>query len=304
MKFAPSFTEDRPVLGIVLMTVAASLFAALDTTAKYLGQVMNPFDVVWLRYVTHSILVLVFLRAWSNFEIFQTEKPILHLVRGLCLLGATLFNFWALQYLQLAEASAIMFCSPLIVTALAGPLLGEPVGLRRWLAVGVGFIGVLVVVRPGTGAMHWAASLSGVATVCYACYAIMTRRMNKTESAESLLLLSAFVGAGALAPLAPSAISSLEAWMYPLAIMLGVFGATGHYAMVVAHRIARASIIAPFIYTQMAWMIVLGYVIFNDTPDLMTLLGTAIIAAAGLYILHRERVRGRSTVAASDPVVQ
>lgn len=286
------------------MMVAATLFAALDTTAKYLGQTMNAFDIVWLRYVTHSLLVLVFLRAWSNFEIFLTDRPFMHLVRGFCLLGATVFNFWALQYLQLAEASAIMFCSPLIVTALAKPLLGEPVGLRRWIAVGVGFLGVLVVVRPGTGAMHWAASLSGAATVCYAFYAILTRRMNRTESAESLLLLSAFVGAGALSPVAPSALAALSGWKYPLALLMGVFGATGHYAMVVAHRIAHASIIAPFIYTQMVWMILLGFIIFGDLPDAMTLVGTLIIAAAGLYILHRERVRGRPTVAASDPLAQ
>jgi len=304
VKFAPSFSENQPVLGIVLMVVAASLFAGLDTTAKYLGQTMNAFDIVWLRYITHSLLVLIFLRAWSHFEIFETQKPIMHLVRGLCLLGATMFNFWALQYLQLAEASAIMFCSPLIVTALAGPLLGEPVGLRRWIAVGVGFVGVLVVVRPGTGAMHWAAGLSFAATCCYAFYAILTRRMNKTESAESLLLLSAFVGAGALSPVAPSAIAALSGWKYALALLMGVFGATGHYAMVVAHRIARASIIAPFIYTQMVWMILLGYIIFGDTPDLMTLVGTFIIAGAGLYILHRERVRGRPTVASVDPVAQ
>ena len=304
MKFAPTFSEDRPLAGIVLMIIAASLFAALDTTAKYLGQTMDALDVVWLRYAGHVVLVVLFLRAWANFDVFRTKKPILHFVRGLNLLLATVFNFWALRYLQLAEASAIMFCSPLIVTALAGPLLGEPVGLRRWIAVGVGFVGVLVVTRPGTGAMHWAVGLSAVAVVNYASYSILTRRMNRTESAEGLLLISALVGVAALAPVAPSAIGSLSGWTWALAFLLGLFGATGHYALVVAHRVARASIIAPFIYTQMVWMILLGYLIFSDTPDPWTLGGTAIIAAAGLYILHRERVRGKPTVAASDPMAQ
>lgn len=286
------------------MIVAASLFAALDTTAKYLGQSMHSLDVVWLRYAGHVVLVILFLRAWSHLDVFRTRKPLLHIVRGLNLLLATVFNFWALQYLQLAEASAIMFCSPLIVTALAGPLLGEPIGLRRWIAVGIGFIGVLVVTRPGTGAMHWAVILSFVAVVNYASYSILTRRMNRTESAEGLLLISALVGVAALAPVAPSAIGSLAGWSWALAFLLGFFGATGHYALVVSHRIAPASIIAPFIYTQMAWMILLGYLIFDDSPDRWTLAGTAIIAGAGLYILHRERVRGKATVAATDPVAQ
>lgn len=285
------------------MVIAASLFAGLDTTAKYLGQSMDALNVVWLRYAFHALLVLIILRAWTHFDAFHTEKPLLHIVRGMTLLGATLFNFWALRYLQLAEASAIMFCAPLIVTALAGPLLGEAVGLRRWIAVGIGFIGVLVVTRPGTGAMHWAVILSFVAVVNYAFYAILTRRMNKTESPESLILLSSLIGVGALSPVAYDAIASLDGWEWPLAILMGVFGATGHYALVIAHRIASASVIAPFIYTQMVWMITLGYLVFGDVPDTWTLVGTAIIAGAGLYILHRERIRGQ-TVTAADPAVQ
>ena len=285
------------------MMGAAALFACLDATAKYLGQTMSSLDIVWLRYATHALLLAIFLRVWNHFEAFRTKKPWMHLLRGMHLLGATLFNFWALKYLQLAEASAIMFCSPLIVTALAGPILGEKVGLRRWVAVGVGFVGVLIVTRPGTGAMHWAVILSFISVSNYAMYALLTRRMNKTESAESLLMLSALVGVGVMSPFAYSAITSLKGWHWPIAFMMGAFGAVGHYALVISHRIASASLLAPFIYTQMVWMILFGYIIFGDTPDMMTLVGTAIIAGAGLYILHRERVRGQ-TVAANDPVVQ
>ena len=181
--------------------------------------------------------------------------------------------------------------------------VGEKVGLRRWVAVGVGFVGVLIVTRPGTGAMHWAVILSFISVSNYAMYALLTRRMNKTESAESLLMLSALVGVGVMSPFAYSAITSLKGWHWPIAFMMGAFGAVGHYALVISHRIASASLLAPFIYTQMVWMILFGYIIFGDTPDMMTLVGTAIIAGAGLYILHRERVRGQ-TVAANDPVVQ
>ena len=196
-----------------------------------------------------------------------------------------------------------MFAGPLVVTALAGPVLGERVGPRRWTAVVIGFIGVLVVTRPGTGAMHWAALLSMCAMLNYVGYALLTRRMNKTESAESLLMLSAVVGAVALLPVAPSAVTAPEGWQWALVVLMGAFGASGHYAMVVSHRIASASMLAPFIYTQMVWMITFGFVLFGDLPDAWTLIGTVIIAAAGLYILHRERVRAHEA-ATQEPAVQ
>ncbi|MEM6761785.1 MAG: DMT family transporter [Pseudomonadota bacterium] len=300
---APPVPEGGAVRGIVLMVLAAALFSCLDATAKYLGQTMNSLDVVWLRYITHVLLLALFLRVWSHREAFLTDRPWLHALRGCHLLGATIFNFWALQYLQLAEASAIMFSAPLIVTALAGPLLGEAVGLRRWAAVAVGFVGVLVVTRPGTSAMHWAVILSFCSVVNYALYSILTRRMGGTESTQSMLMLSTLVGATALSPLAVSAISSLAGWHWVLAFMLGAFGAVGHYALVIAHKLTSASQLAPFIYTQMIWMILLGYIFFGDTPDLLTLVGTAIIAASGLYILHRERVRGAQLVS-PDPNIQ
>lgn len=303
MPFAPQFTDTAPIKGIVLMCAAAGLFACLDATAKFLGETMASADLVWLRYTTHVILLAIFLRVWSHFEAFKTDRPWMHVLRGLHLLGATFFNFWALRYLQLAEASAIMFCAPLVVTALAGPLLGEKVGIRRWAAVGVGFVGVLIVTRPGTGAMHWAIILSFAATFNYAMYTLLTRKMNQTENAQSLLMLSALVGVVALSPVAYSAITSLQGWQWPLAFLMGAFGAVGHYALVVSHRIASASLLAPFIYTQMIWMIIFGYVIFADVPDALTLVGTAIIAAAGLYILHRERVRGKS-IAVRDPMME
>lgn len=291
------------VRGIVLMAGAATMYACLDATAKYLGQSLASMDIVWLRYLFHVVLLAIVLRAWNNFSSFRTGRPFLQILRGLLLLGSTFFNFWALKYLQLAETSAIMFGGPLLVTALAGPLLGETVGPRRWAAVIVGFIGVLIVVRPGTGAMHWAALLSLCAMTCYAFYAILTRHMNQTERPEALLMLSALVGVAVLSPVAPSALSSLEGWQWLLAVMMGAFGAFGHYCMIVAHKAASASVLAPFIYTQVLWMITFGYIIFGDTPDAWTLVGTVVIVGAGLYILHRERVRG-AAITVRGPAVQ
>lgn len=303
MALPPATTDaGANIRGILLMVYAVAMFACLDSTAKWLGATMSSMDVVWLRYAAHVLLLSLFLRVWRDLSPFKTKHPVMQFVRGLTLLGSTFFNFWALQYLQLAETSAIMFSAPLLVTALAGPLLGEKVGMRRWAAVCVGFVGVLVVLRPGTGAMHWAAILSLIAMVNYSFYVVLTRRMHRTESSWSLLMLSAVVGVVVLAPVAPSALSALDGWQWVLALMMGLFGATGHFALTVAHRMASASTLAPFVYSQMVWMILLGYLIFHQMPDVWTFVGTAIIASAGLYILHRERVRGQ-TIAQRDPAV-
>lgn len=298
----PAAPSDA-VRGILLMSVAGAMFACLDATAKVLGRTMEAVDIVWLRYVTQVLLLLVLLRVWRDPSPFHMRRPLMQLARGLCLLGSTFFNFWALQYLQLAQTAAIMFGAPLLVTALAGPLLGESVGVRRWAAVLIGFAGVLIVLRPGTGTMHWAAVLSLCAMVNYGLYAVLTRRLHATETSVSLLMISAIVGTVALAPVAPGAIDDLHGVAWALALLMGAVGGIGHFALVRAHRIASASVLAPFIYTQMIWMIALGYLLFGDVPDGWTLVGAGVIVTAGLYILHRERVRGHP-VAAPDPAAQ
>lgn len=294
MPLPPANTEaGAAVRGILLMFIAVSFFACLDTTAKYLARTMPSAEIVWLRYTFHVILLGLFFRVWRDFTSFRTRRPLMQILRGLTLLGATFFNFWALRYLQLAEAAAIMFASPLVVTALAGPFLGEKIGIRRWIAVIVGFVGVLIVLRPGTDALHWSAGLSLCAMASYACYSILTRKMHQTETSESLMMLAALVGIAVLLPVAPAAVMSLDGWQWVLAVAMGFFGATGHYALVTAHRIASASTLAPFIYMQMIWMLIFGYIVFRDVPDVWTMVGSAVIAAAGIYILHRERIRGQ-----------
>jgi drug/metabolite transporter (DMT)-like permease len=152
--------------------------------------------------------------------------------------------------------------------------------------------------------MHWAALLSVCAMVSYAFYSLLTRRMHQTESPEAMMMIGGLVGAFALLPLAPSAIASVEGWLWILALMTGAFGVIGHSALVSAHKIASASVLAPFAYTQMIWMILWGYLIFGDVPDGWTLVGTAVIASAGLYILHRERVKGQKLASEEPAAIQ
>ncbi|MBA5777373.1 DMT family transporter [Stappia sp. F7233] len=280
--------------GIALMCAAVFCFAGLDATAKFLVRDLPAVQVVWMRFLTHVVLAMIIFRVWRDIAIFRSRHWGLHLIRSLCLLGSTVFNFLAVRYLQLAETVSIMFAAPFVVTALAGPILGEWAGLRRWLAIAVGFLGVLVVVRPGVGGMHWAAIYSVAAMGCYAFYALLTRKMAGTDSAAGMLIISGAVAALAMTPVA------IDAWVMPkdastwlLLLSTGAYGSIGHLALIQAHRLAPAPLLAPFMYTQIVWMVGLGYLVFNDVPGPWTFLGAAIVVSSGLYILYRERVTGR-----------
>jgi drug/metabolite transporter (DMT)-like permease len=225
----------------------------------------------------------------------QTQKPLLQVGRSALLLGSTVFNFMAFRYLQLDEALAILFSTPFMVAILAWPLLGEWVGWRRWIAIGVGFVGVLVVVRPGLGGLQWAALLSFGSAVCYAFYSITTRMLARYDSSETTLFYSNMLGAAIMLPVLPFV------WTPPRSILdgilmvaLGAFGAFGHFLLISAHRHAPASVLSPFMYTQLVWATTAGYLVFGDVPSRWTLAGAAIVVASGLYLLHRERrVQGK-----------
>jgi drug/metabolite transporter (DMT)-like permease len=211
--------------------------------------------------------------------------------RSLLLLASTALNFIALQYLQLTETVSIMFATPLLVALLAGPLLGEWAGPRRLAAIGVGFLGVLVVTRPGFG-LHPAAFLSLTGAVCYALYSIATRVLAGSDSSATTMFYSGLAGVLLVAPVVPwvwSVPASGLVWL--MMIVLGAMGAFGHWLLILAHARAPAPVLAPFIYTQIIWMIALGFLVFGDLPDGWTLAGSAIVIASGLYLLYRERVR-------------
>jgi drug/metabolite transporter (DMT)-like permease len=231
-----------------------------------------------------------------------TTRPLLQIGRSTLLLGSTVFNFLAFKYLRLDQALAIMFSTPFLVAVLSGPILGEWVGWRRWAAICVGFVGVLVVTRPGAGGIHPAALLSVASALCYAAYAIMTRLLARTDSSETTLFYSNLVGALALAPILPFVWTTPQSgFLMALMVMLGALGSFGHYMLIVGHRLAPPAVLAPFIYTQLAWATILGYLIFADVPDRWTLFGAAIVVASGLYMLNRERMVGPRTDPRTDP---
>ncbi|MQT13353.1 DMT family transporter [Segnochrobactrum spirostomi] len=284
---------DPRLKGIGLMLIAGVFFAGLDTCAKLLGATLPAVEVAWLRYVVHIGLTVIVLRPWRVPALLRTNRLGLQIVRSICLLGSTFFNFLALQHLQIAETTAINFACPLVITALAGPMLGEWAGRRRWIAVGVGFIGVLIVIRPGSGALAFEAIYSLCSMLCNAVYAIYTRRLAATESAQGMLLYSAMVGAIVLIPALPAVWvppSGVEAWI--LIAVLGATGGIGHFCLIRAHGFATASLLAPFGYGQIIWAVASSILVFSQDPKMTTVVGAAIIIASGIYILHREKLVG------------
>ncbi|MCV0393976.1 MAG: DMT family transporter [Rhizobiaceae bacterium] len=267
------------------------IFSFLDTSAKYLvtGGMNAPF-VAWTRFAVHLVLVLVLFRAWANPAMFKVTSLPLQIVRGGFLFGSTFFNFAALKTLQLGETVAIFFFAPMVITALAGPLLGEWAGWRRWLAVGIGFVGMLVITRPGLRAFEIGHLYAVGAMLSYCFYVIMTRRMSATESAESMIFYSALAPVILMSPSVPiygSMPPDTLSWIVLLS--LGFYGAFGHWLLIRAYRVATTSALAPYPYLQMVWMVALGYVIFGQFPDGGTIVGALIIVSSGLYIVHRER---------------
>lgn len=298
------FARDRRqrLIGIALMCGAVAAFALLDATAKYLNHHMDTMQVVWARYTAAFLLALVWLNPWSRPGMLTTTRPLLQVGRSALLLGSTVFNFLAFKYLRLDQALAIMFATPFIVAVLSGPILGEWVGWRRWTAICVGFVGVLVVTRPGAGGIHPAALFSVASALCYAAYAITTRLLARTDSTETTLFYSNLVGVLALMPVLPFVWTTPDNWfLVALMVLVGAMGSFGHYMLIAGHRLAPPAVLAPFIYTQLAWATILGYLIFADVPDRWTLFGAAIVVASGLYMLNRERMVGTRTDPKTGP---
>ncbi len=276
--------------GIFLMIGAVACFAFLDSTAKYLNTHMDTLQVVWARYTSAFLLAFIFVNPFSYPGLMRTTRLGLQMGRSLLLLLSTMLNFFALRYLQLDQTTSIIFMTPFLVAVLAGPMLGEWISARRWIAILVGFCGVLLVTRPGFGGIHPAALLCVVGAVCYAIYSIATRLLARTDSSETTLFYSNLVGFVAMSLVVP------PFWTTPvrpliifLMIAIGALGGFGHYLLIIAHRLAPAPVLAPFVYTQLVWMIALGYGVFGDLPHAWTLAGAAIVIGSGLYLLWSER---------------
>lgn len=277
---------------------AGVMFACLDASAKYLvlSGMSVPF-ITWVRFGMHMVLALLLFRGWSNPALFRARSLPLQVLRGVLMVSSTMLNFLALDTLQLAQTMSIFFFAPMIITALAGPMLGEWAGWRRWLAVIAGIVGVLVITRPGFASFEIGHVYVLGATIAYSLYVLITRLMSATESGESLIFYSALAPTVLLLPAIPASASIPPGGIHWAILMsLGFFGGFGHWLLIRAYKQATTTALAPYPYLQMVWMIGFGWLLFDQFPDRWTLIGAAIIVMSGLYIVHRERqLRLRNT---------
>jgi drug/metabolite transporter (DMT)-like permease len=277
--------------GILLICIAVATFACLDASAKYAARWIPVWEIVWARYTISLVLAVAYLRPWRHLADYVTHRPVAQIVRAVFLLASTGFNFIAVSHLQLADTVSINFAAPLMVTALSGPMLGEWPGPRRWAAVVVGFIGVLIVLRPTPDAFQPAALWAVGSAICYTGYQLTTRQLTATESPAGLLVYGSLIAVIATSPPIPFIGVAPPTWQVWVALAItGIAGTVGHWLLIIANRDTPAPVLAPFVYTEIVWMIVIGYALFGDLPQSSTLIGAAVVVASGLYVLYRERV--------------
>jgi drug/metabolite transporter (DMT)-like permease len=282
---------DRPFRGIALILASTVFLGTSDATSKYLSGTLPSIEIAWIRFMVFALIMVPAMVPGSPLYALRTTRFGLQGLRGAALLGSSLLFISGLRFLPIAEASATSFISPLFVTALSIFFLSESVGVRRWLATAVGLIGVLIILRPGTSAFHLAAFFPVVSALAWAATLVMTRMLSGKESTVTTMTYSSIVGLGILTALVPLV------WVAPswhdilFGILVGVSSTAGQWIVVLAFLYADASVLAPFSYTQLLWVSILGFLVFGEVPDVWTVTGAAFIVASGLYTAHRERVR-------------
>jgi drug/metabolite transporter (DMT)-like permease len=281
--------------GIALMLVATLLFTAMDSIAKNLTATYPVQQVIWARYFFQFALMLLLIPRLGIAGLLWTRRPAVHIARGLLLTISTGCMIVAISIVPLADAYAITFTAPFLVTLLSIPLLKESVGWRRWTAVTVGFVGVLIVFRPFAAPVHWALLLPLITAFCFALYQIITRKVSydSRETAFMMLFYLAWVGTAVMTAVVPAYWQAVAPGDWAWMVGMGALGATGHLLLIRALTITPASLLSPFIYSQIVWALGIGYLWFGDVPNVWMLIGCGVIVASGLYIFYREALLGK-----------
>lgn len=274
--------------GVALQLAALATFVCMDTLVKLLTARFAVPQLMWARFLFGAITVTLFLRLVSGPLPWRSRAPWLQLARSLALAASNLTFSTALAYVPLADATAVGFASPLLTVALASVWLGEKVGPRRWIGVGAGMAGVLIVVRPpflfGGATFHWALLLPLVTAAFFAVYQILTRKLAGLDDPRTTILHTGLAASLVPTLLLPFSWSSPEPVEWGLLVLLGLLGGAGHGLLVLAYARAPASLLAPLSYTQMIWAMLAGLLVFGDRPDLAGLAGMAVIAAGGVLV--------------------
>jgi drug/metabolite transporter (DMT)-like permease len=275
-------------VGIACAVVGIAFMALFDAMAKFLGEGYGVVQLVFFRNFFGLLFVLLLVARSGGFGSLRSRHPVLHGLRAAFALGATFTFFIGLQFMPLAEAFALTFTGPIFITVLSIPVLGETVGRRRWTAVLVGFVGVVIMLRPGSEALRVEALLPLTAALCYAFIMLLSRKLSRRESVGAVMFWTAVIGtlvSGAALPfdwLAPTP----RDWV--LFILLGLLGSLTMWFMTLAYRHAPAAVVAPFDYTILLWGLIIGWLVWHELPDPEIWPGAAILIGCGLYITHRE----------------
>jgi drug/metabolite transporter (DMT)-like permease len=283
----------KSLIGIAWFQVAILCFAVMDAAIKYLTADFGTWQIMFFRGFFSLIPIAVLVARSGGVGTLRSRRPLSHVGRALVGIAAAFCFFYAYSLMPLADAYAIGFAGPLFMTALSVPVLGEKVGWRRWLAVLVGFTGVLVMLRPGQGVLSLEALVPLAAAAFYALTMLYVRILARTESNAAItfyfVVTMSAVAAIAMIP----EWRTPQGWQWPLLIMVGVIGGVAQIAFTQAFRLTSPSLLAPFEYTAMIWAVLFGFIMFGDIPDKAIWIGGGIVVASGLYIIHRETLLHR-----------
>lgn len=275
--------QTRPLRGIALCSIAVLLFALLDSLSKYLTPYHSAIVVIWARFCVTTVLLGCWLIPREGWRVFHCNCPGLQLLRAVGLLGAGVFFICGTRYLPLGEATSVLFIAPLLVTLLSNQVLGEKASVGQWLAVAMGFVGVLIIVRPGGGLLTPTILLPLGAAFCFTAYQLVTRRIGARDNATTSNLISGVVGVVAMSALVPFFWTEVPQPLH-LAAMLtqGSIATVGHILLTLAYRFTSPVILAPFSYLQILFAGLFGALFFRHVPDAGALIGMSVIALSGL----------------------
>jgi len=291
---APAAARDRPAAasvsqGIVCALAAWLLFAGMDAGSKLLAEQYSIIQILWVRFVSLVVIAAWLARRRGGRDALRTRHFWLQSLRSVLLVIEIGLFIRTITVLPLADAHAILAVTPLIVTALSVPLLGEQVGIRRWSAIAVAFVGVLIILRPGLGVVHPIALLALLCSLMFGLYQILTRIVGRVDPPLTTLFYTALVGVAGLTLIVPFYWTTPDLVGWALFALVAALGAGGHFLLIKALQLAPASILQPFSYTILIWATLVGFLVFGNLPDLLTVVGALIVTSSGIYSFARER---------------
>lgn len=286
--------EQNTRLGIAMMITTTFIFAVQDGISQHLAREYNVFMVVMIRYWFFAAFVMTVAsrKAGGLSAAARTDQPLVQGFRAILLVAEICVMIMGFTLLGLVESHAVFACYPLLIAALSGPVLGEQVGWRRWAAIGVGFIGVMIILQPGFGVFQPEAAVPLLAALMFALYGLLTRYVGRRDSAATSFFWTGTVGSVAMTAVGIWFWEPMSAGNWVWMAALCVTGAAGHYTLIKCYEVAEASAVQPFAYLQLVFASIIGITVFSETIRINVALGAGLIVAAGLFTLWRQRVRG------------